>query len=129
MITDRQDKVGYLLVSVTSGGMAYPVEGAIVLIRDGDEAAGKTGVIYSLRTDSSGQTPTVALEAKDQSLSLSPGNASPFMLYSVEVIKQGYSKSFINEVPVYEGISATLHVNLVPLGYGAPPYSGNGGAT
>ena len=127
--TDESKPTGYLRVSVTSGGLAYPVEGAIVLIRDGNVQTGSTGVIYSLRTDRSGQTPSVPLEAKDGALSESPGNASPFTLYSVEVMKEGYARSFINEVQVFEGISATLPVNLVPLGIGMAPYSGNGGAT
>ena len=127
--TDESKPTGYLRVSVTSGGLAYPVAGAIVLIRDEDVQAGATGVLYSLRTDMSGQTPSVPLAAKDQSLSESPGNVSPFTLYSVEVMKEGYARSFINEVQVFEGISATLPVNLVPLGIGMAPYSGNGGAT
>ena len=112
---------------MTSGGLAYPVAGAIVLIRDSGEGSG--GVIYSLRTDMSGLTEPVPLEAKESSLSESPGNASPFTLYSVEVMKEGYARSFINELQVFEGISATLPVNLVPLGIGMAPYSGNGGAT
>jgi len=123
---DNASPTGYLRVSVTSGGLAYPVEGAIVMIKDA--ALGASGVLYSLRTDMSGLTPTVELAAKDASLSETPGNDSPFLLYAVEVMKEGYSRSLINEVQVFEGISATLPVNLVPLGYGAPPYGIGGTA-
>jgi len=124
---DNSIPVGYLRVRVTSGGLAYPVEGAIVRIMDKNGTS--TGVVYSLRTDESGLTESVPLAAKDASLSESPGNVSPFTMYSVEVIKEGYARSLINEVQVFEGISATLPVNLVPLGYGAPPYgSMTGGA-
>ena len=119
---DTSPPIGYLKISVTSGGLAYPVEGAIVMIRDGGGDEEGADVIYSLRTNSSGQTEPVALVAKDASLSESPGDAFPFTLYSVEVVKDGYERTFINEVQVFEGISATLPVNLVPLGYGAMPY-------
>ena len=80
-----------------------------------------------MRTDESGLTATVALTAKDASLSVSPGNASPFTLYSVEVIKDGYARSVVNEVQVFEGITATLPVNLVPLGSFEAPYGAGRG--
>ena len=124
---DITGPAGYLRVSVTSGGLAYPVEGAVVLIRGGEPE--DSGVIYSLRTDASGQTGRVALPAKASSLSESPGNAEPYLSYGVEVMKEGYAKSAVNEVRVFEGIYATLPVNLVPLGAWQTPYSGNGGAT
>lgn len=117
---NNETPVGYLRVSVTSGGMAYPVEGAIVLIRDYGE--GVNDVVYSLRTDNSGQTASVPLSTKDSSLSESPGNADPFTSYSAEVMKEGYRTSFINQIEVFEGITATLPVNLVPLGTLDPPY-------
>ena len=115
---DGTSPTGYLKVSVAGGGGAYPVQGAIVLIKSGEGG----GVIYSLRTDSSGQTVTVPLAAKEGELSESPGNDMPYTVYSAEIIKDGYYRSFINEVRVFEGVSATLPVNLVPLGYGDFPY-------
>ncbi len=120
---DRTTPTGYLKVSVTSGGAAYPVEGAIVLVKDTDEeGGGEGGVIYSLRTDRSGQTVTVPLAAKDGSLSDAPGNETPYRVYGVEVIKDGYKRTQINEVQSFDGVFATLPVNLVPLGYGDAPY-------
>ncbi len=116
---DSSAPTGYIKVSVTSGGGAYPVQGAIVLIKSGD---GEGSVIYSLRTDSSGQTVTVPLAAKEGALSESPGNEAPYTVYSVEIIKDGYYKSLINEVTVFDGVTATLPVNLVPAGYGDRPY-------
>ncbi len=121
---DEKVPMGYLTVRVTSGALAYPVEGAIVLIKNNDTESGDTGVIISRRTDGSGLTQSMTLPAADASLSESPGNESPFISYSVEVIKDGYYRSLINEVQLYEGISATLPVNLVPLGAGAFPYGG-----
>ncbi|MBR0302963.1 MAG: hypothetical protein IJQ80_03850 [Clostridia bacterium] len=112
--------VGYLRVRVTSGGLAYPVEGAVVLIKGGTPE--DSGVMWSGRTDSSGLTGEAALPAKDAELSESPGNDDPFMTYSVEIIKEGYYRSLVNEVRLFEGISATLPVNLVPLGEGDLPY-------
>jgi hypothetical protein len=117
---------GYLKVSVTSGGEAYPVEGAIVLIKDGGTFGGEGGVIYSLRTDVSGQTVTVPLQTKDGALSVSPGNDSPFALYNAEVIKDGYYRSYVNEIRAFENVTATLPVNLVPQGAGDLPYRSPG---
>ncbi|MBR6917088.1 MAG: hypothetical protein IKN38_02785, partial [Clostridia bacterium] len=64
------------------------------------------------------------LSAKESSLSTSPGSETPYISYSVEVIKDGYYRSLINEVRSFDGVSATLPVNLVPLGYGDLPYGG-----
>ncbi len=116
---DSNTPTGYLKVSVTSGGGAYPVPGAIVLIKRGEDGG---RILYSLRTDESGQTLTVPLAAKDEELSESPGNDMPYTVYSVEIIKDGYYKSLVNEVQAFDGVSATLPVNLVPLGYGDFPY-------
>ena len=117
---DNSIPIGRLRVRVTSGGMAYPIEGAVVLIKGGVPEA--SGVIWSGRTDTSGLTGEVSLPAKDVSLSETPGNDEPFTSYGVEVIKEGYYRSIVNEVQVFEGISSTLPVNLVPLGDGALPY-------
>ena len=121
MRMNGEASTGYLRVRVTSAGAAYPVEGAIVLIKDGDAEGGSSGVMYSLRTDTSGLTATVPLPANRETIT---GNGTP---YNVEVIKEGYYRSMINGVLSYDGVSATLPVNLVPVGYGDPPYGASGG--
>ena len=115
---DSSSPTGYLRVRVSSGGGAYPVSGAIVLVKNADAEGGNSGVLYSLRTDSSGLTLTVPLPAK----LLTDEGGEEFTPYNVEVIKEGYYRAMIDGVQAYDGVSAVLPVNLVPVGYGDAPY-------
>lgn len=110
---DNSTATGYLQVKVSSADGAFPVEGAIVLISP--NMPEDNGVIYSRRTDSSGLTDTIPLETKPRALSESPGTEPPFLSYNVQVKKDGYYVSNIMNVPIFEGITATLPVNMVPM--------------
>ena len=112
---------GYLQVRVSSSREAFPVEGAIVLVTEKDPVSGATGIVRSLRTDMSGLTEKIPLETKKASLSESPENESPFLSYAVEIIKDGYYRVLIDDVQVFEGISATLPVDLVPMSFDGEP--------
>lgn len=111
---------GFLQVKVSGGEEAFPIEGAIVLIspNDGEE----NGVIYSLRTDNSGLTDKIGLDTKSAALSERPEEETPYLTYNAEIKKEGYYVSNIMNIPIFEGITATLPVNLVPLGLGESNY-------
>ncbi len=117
-----KENVGYLRIRVYGGDEAFPVEGAIVLVSKADGENGENGVIRSLRTDASGVTESVALPAKPKSLSETPGNVDPFAVYNVEIKKDGYYTVNDINVPVFEGVSATLPVRLIPLSFGETNY-------
>lgn len=112
--------IGYLQVKTSLGSDSFPVEGTVVLISREDESGGDNGVLYSLRTNKSGLTDTVALEAKAKSLSETPGNVAPYTTYSVLVDAPNYYPVNISGVSIFEGISATLPVPLIPIDYGSP---------
>ncbi len=117
-----EDNVGYLKVRVFGADEAFPIEGAIVLISAANATSGENGVVRSLRTDMSGVTETVALPAKPVSLSEEPGAIDPFSVYNVEIKKDGYYTVNNINVPVFEGVAATLPVRLIPLGLGQTNY-------
>ena len=56
--TVASDEVGYLTVRVSTAGGAIPLERASVSVRSSDLS--EENVIYSLRTNSDGLTPTVS---------------------------------------------------------------------
>lgn len=118
---DSTTATGYLRIKVSSGEGAFPIEDAIVLISPNNKE--NNGVLYSLRTDSSGLTEEVPLPTKPKSLSESPGTPSPFFTYNIETKKDGYYTVNNMNVPVFEGVRATLPVNLVPLVLGDNQYS------
>ncbi len=128
MTTDKNNGVGYIRIKATSGGGAFPVEGAIVHIFGGDES-GENGVLYSLRTDSSGQTPTVALSAPNISQSQVPGAAYPYAVYNAKVSKSGYRTVENTNIPVFPGITSLQNINLIPeseFDYLSPGYPDEG---
>lgn len=114
---NENEALGYLRVKVSYGTDAFPVEGAVVLISPEKNSGEENGVVYSLRTDLSGLTESVALETESKDLTEIPGGARPYKTYSVLVDKGGFYPVNISGVSIFEGISATLPVNLVPVDY------------
>ena len=112
------ESIGFLEVDVKTANGALPVEGASVNIYSYLPEAKKAkdeNLIYSLLTDKNGKTTRVALNAKDKALSMTPGNESPFTVYTIAVSKDGfYNNSYLN-VPVFQGITSLQPVELIPL--------------
>lgn len=110
--------MGYLQIKVSSGSGSFPIENAVVLISPEEEGGGDNGVLYSLRTDNSGLTKSVALGTKGGNLSESPGSEKPYITYSVLVDAPNYYPVNVSGVSIFEGIHATLPVPLIPIDYG-----------
>lgn len=110
---------GRLTVHVTTARGAIPLEGARVTIRpygDTPETAGD--VLYSLVSDRDGITPTVTLPTKPRDLSLLPEDERPYLRYHVEVYLEGYSEAHYYGLPIFDGITAILPADLIPLSDG-----------
>jgi hypothetical protein len=123
-LESQKQSYGRLLVSVTTALGALPVEGAQVLIFSKAEGGENRSVLYSLRTDASGQTPRVLLKTVSETLSESPGAASPYTTYAVSVRKNGYYYAEENEVPIFEGVTSVQPMDLIPVAeYGSPDSS------
>ena len=104
--------IGYLVVRVSTARGAIPLEDAAVNIRGGD--ADRSGVLFSLRTDRDGKTPTVALATPDRSLSDAPGTETPYAVYNVDVFKEGYLPLFFHNVPVFPSVISIQPAVMVP---------------
>lgn len=109
---ERTDGMGYLTVAVSDASEAFPIEGALVGI---SRYATGEGLLYSLRTDRDGLTPTVSLSAPSKSESLLPLSEKPFSEYLVTVKKEGYYTTENIALPVFDGVSTRQGVSMLPL--------------
>lgn len=105
---------GFLRVRVLSAGGSLPVENALVTVSDYSEA-GTGEILYSLRTDRGGLTPTLSLPAPPAFLSQQPGSVQPYALYNVSVINDGYYPVENVGVMVFDKVVAIQPVDLLPL--------------
>ena len=115
------ESIGFLIAEVRTANGAIPIEGARVYVYESKED--DSGVIYSLRTDKSGMTEKVALDAKSKELSTTPGNEQPFTIYNIPATADGYYSSDKSRVPIFEGVTSILPFNLIPLGEYSDPES------
>ena len=121
-MNEELDTIGFLTVQTVTANGALPVENAIVNIYEyGKEA--DTNAIYSLRTDASGKTDKVALDALSSSLSLTPEDKKPYTTYTLTVHRDGYYESEKVNIPIFQGITSLQTVNLIPLAEFSNPYS------
>ena len=114
------ESIGFLIVEVKTANGAIPIPNARVYVY---QTGNDTDVVYSLRTNSSGRTPKVALETKEKDLSLVPGNFLPFTLYNVTVSADGYYSASSSRVPMFEGVTSILPFDLIPLSEYSSPES------
>ncbi len=105
---------GRLGVRAFSAGSSFPVAGALVFIR-GKRTDGEAYTVAVLETDESGKTPVITLETPPRSASLSPGGATPYSLYDVEVSHRDYYTVVTRDVQVYPDTTSILPVNMLPL--------------
>ncbi len=101
---------GFLVVQTTTANSAIPLEGAQVRILDKEGG----NVILELKSDRSGKTPRVPLKTVPRSASLSAGNALPYTPYHIEVSLEGYGPLILNNVPIFDGITAIQQADLIP---------------
>ena len=107
---------GKLVIRVTGGNGAFPIENAVVNVSGRNSEDEGNGVIYSLRTDESGLTETVVLPAPIGSLSLTPQSGiRPYSVYDITVTKSGYLDSENAGVQIFDGITAIQTFDMIPL--------------
>lgn len=107
-------QTGSLVVRVFTSLAQLPVSGATVIISSQEEDGRRK--VYSIQTtDESGGTQPIQLDAPDQSLSESPGEAAPFSNYSLVVEHPEYYLATFEKLQVFPGIETVQNVPLVPL--------------
>lgn len=104
---------GYLIVKVSTARGAIPLQDAAVNIRG--NSSSDSGVIYSLKTNSDGQTPKVELATPELYYSDTPGSPIPYALYNIDVFKDGYVPMYFNNVPVFPSIISVQPAVMLPL--------------
>ena len=107
MESEKQN-YGTLQVRAVTARGALPVEGARIYISEDDPENGKTGVIFSGRTNSAGLSEKISLPAPPPENSEVPGGDN------VEVIADGFYPVYSLDVPVFPGILSIQSVELVP---------------
>ena len=85
-----------------------------IYISEDDPENGKTGVIFSGRTNSAGLSEKISLPAPPPENSEVPGGDDAYTKYNVEVIADGFYPVYSLDVPVFPGILSIQSVELVP---------------
>ncbi len=111
---------GYLIIHVTTAGGAIPLEGAKIDIqnyeKESESAPATRGdTIASPVSGIDGNTVRIPLSAPLKALSQSPGNGTPYALYTVNVTLDGYNSQSFAGIPIFDGITSIQPVILVPL--------------
>ena len=112
----KEESLGYLVIRVSTARGAIPLEGASVSVRGGSPET--SGIIYSMVTNQDGLTEKIALPAPAISLSESPGNPTPYSIWSIDVFKDGYTPLFFTSVPVYASVVSVQPAVMTPLPQG-----------
>ena len=110
---------GNLSVEVFTGNKDLPVKGATIVITN------QSGVVlYTLTSNENGLTDYVELETPPGELCLDPDyEGDVYSKYNVKVTAQGYRTTTINGAQMFDKVSSSLPVNMLPLmrnGTGAP---------
>ena len=114
-MTASTDGTAELRVLVTTALGALPLKNAIVSVSTVPDESGMRTLIHSVTTDSGGMTPPMTLAAPPRSASLSPGQVTPYALYTVEAAREGFVPLTALHVTLFAGVPAMLPVALTPL--------------
>ncbi len=106
------DSIGYLIVKATTARGAIPLEGATVNIRG--ETSENAGVLYSMRTNRDGQTEKIPLPTPPRSESETPNGGTPYAVYRVDVVKDGYQPLSFENVPIFPSILSIQPAVMIP---------------
>lgn len=103
---------GMLRINVESALRNAPVEDAVIDISySGDPES----VIEEVRTDSSGRTEAITLEAPPLEYSLTPGEEQPYSEYTFEVSAEGFEKITVSGSEILSGQLSLQTIRLRPL--------------
>lgn len=107
-------QTGSLVVRTFTSQAQLPVSGVTVIISSRTED-GRHKLFSIQSTDESGGTKPFVLEAPDEALSQSPGQATPFSNYSLVVEHPEYYLATFEKLQVFPGVETVQNVPLIPL--------------
>ena len=104
---------GYLQVDVVSDVNSFPVQDADVAIARTEEP---DKIIEETRTNSSGQTENLSLDAPPPELSLSPEETErPYAEYTIRITAPGFKPFLVSGTEVLAEVTAIQGIRLRPL--------------
>ena len=104
---------GYLQVDVVSDANSFPVQDADIVIA---RTEGPDEIIEETRTNSSGQTENLPLDAPPVELSLSPEETErPYAEYTIRITAPGFEPFVVSGTEVLADVTAIQGIRLRPL--------------
>ena len=104
---------GYLQVDVVSDANSFPVQDADIVIARTEEP---DEIIEETRTNSSGQTENLPLNAPPVELSLSPEETErPYAEYTIRITAPGFESFVVSGTEVLADVTAIQGIRLRPL--------------
>ena len=104
---------GYLQVDVVSDANSFPVQDADIVIARTEEP---DEIIEETRTNSSGQTENLPLDAPPLELSLSPEETErPYAEYTIRITAPGFEPFVVSGTEVLADVTAIQGIRLRPL--------------
>ena len=104
---------GYLQVDVVSDANSFPVQDADIVIARTEEP---DEIIEETRTNSSGQTENLPLDAPPVELSLSPEDTErPYAEYTIRITAPGFEPFVVSGTEVLADVTAIQGIRLRPL--------------
>lgn len=120
------DKIGSIVVEVTTGRGAVPLSGVTVVIDrlDVDDPKGRQELIAVETTNADGRTKPVEVQTVSRDLSLTPGSPNPFATFYISARAEGFEQVKNRPVDVFAEEMSILKIDLIPQ----PENLGEGGA-
>lgn len=104
---------GYLQVDVVSDANSFPVQDADIVVARTEEP---DEIIEETRTNSSGQTENLPLDAPPLELSLSPEETErPYAEYTIRITAPGFEPFVVSGTEVLADVTAIQGIRLRPL--------------
>ena len=104
---------GYLQVDVVSDANSFPVQDADIVVTRTEEP---DEIIEKMRTNSSGQTENLPLNAPPVELSLSPEETErPYAEYTIRITAPGFEPFVVSGTEVLADVTAIQGIRLRPL--------------
>lgn len=119
------DKIGSIVVEVTTARGAVPLSGVTVVIDrlDVDDPMGRQELIAVETTDTDGRTKPVEVQTVSRDLSLTPGSPNPFATFYISARTDGFEPVRSRPVDVFSEEMSILKIDLIPI----PEKLGEGG--
>ena len=108
---------GYIIAQVYTSRGVIPVRDASVFVTQ--EKNDKRILVGVRKTDESGKTAPITLNAPDKELSLSPGHTALFTTCDLQIEHPDYYTVFVKDVQVFADTISLQNAELIPLEAGA----------